>query len=405
LTTEDTGRPGQLPLLLLMPIMAFVFMVYLNIGLAMPVLPLHVHQDLGFDTFVVGLVAGAPFAVALFSRLLAGRCTDRWGGREAVVLGLTMAVASGGFYLLSMVFSRDRLLSVGILVLGRLLLGAAESFIITGALSWGMGLLGSNRSGQVIAWLGTAIYAAYAVGAPLGSLLYHHYSFTAIALVTTFLPVATFPLVLSLPKADPDQGEHVPLATVLKQVWQPGAALALSGVGFGAITTFVSLLYVTRGWGSAWLSLTAMSVAYMAGRGLLGHLPDRLGGARVAVVSILIQAFGLFLVWSAPWSSLALSGVITSGLGYSMVYPGLGTEIVRRTSKQGRGTAMGTFTAFFDLSMGISAPTLGWMAGKMGLTSVFLSSGLLSLVAAAMTFYLWRSQAPVVDQPKSAFVT
>jgi hypothetical protein len=46
----------------LLPIIALVFIAYLVIGIAMPVLPLHVHQGLGLSTFVVGLVAGSQFA-------------------------------------------------------------------------------------------------------------------------------------------------------------------------------------------------------------------------------------------------------------------------------------------------------------------------------------------------------
>ena len=54
-----------------MPIMAVVFIAYLVIGLAMPVLPLHVHLDLGLSTFVVGLVSGSQFAASFFSRMWA----------------------------------------------------------------------------------------------------------------------------------------------------------------------------------------------------------------------------------------------------------------------------------------------------------------------------------------------
>jgi hypothetical protein len=39
--------------------MALVFVVFGLTGLAMPVLPLHVHHGLGFSTFVVGVVTGA----------------------------------------------------------------------------------------------------------------------------------------------------------------------------------------------------------------------------------------------------------------------------------------------------------------------------------------------------------
>ena len=39
----------------LLPIMPIVFLAYLMIGFAMPVLPLHVHQGLGLGMFLVGL--------------------------------------------------------------------------------------------------------------------------------------------------------------------------------------------------------------------------------------------------------------------------------------------------------------------------------------------------------------
>jgi hypothetical protein len=39
--------------------MAAVFIAFIVIGLAIPVLPLHVHRGLGLGTFLVGLVAGS----------------------------------------------------------------------------------------------------------------------------------------------------------------------------------------------------------------------------------------------------------------------------------------------------------------------------------------------------------
>jgi hypothetical protein len=46
----------------LLPIMGVVFVAFLVIGIAMPVLPLHVHDGLGLGTLTVGLVAGSQFA-------------------------------------------------------------------------------------------------------------------------------------------------------------------------------------------------------------------------------------------------------------------------------------------------------------------------------------------------------
>ena len=79
-----------------------VFSAFFVIGMALPVLPLHVHQRLGMSPFVVGLVASSQFAAALLSRLWAGRITDTHGAKRAVLMGLIAAVAGAVFYLISL---------------------------------------------------------------------------------------------------------------------------------------------------------------------------------------------------------------------------------------------------------------------------------------------------------------
>src|SRR3954466_4198597 len=120
----------------LLPIMAVVSIAFLIIGVALPVLPLHVHHGLGLSTFVVGLVTGSQFAASLLSRVWAGRFADRRGAKRAVVAGLMTANVAGLLYLLSLAFTSTPWLSVSILLAGRALLGGAESFIITGAAAW-----------------------------------------------------------------------------------------------------------------------------------------------------------------------------------------------------------------------------------------------------------------------------
>ena len=173
----------------LLPLMAVVLVVFLITGIAMPVLPLHVHQGLGLGTFVVGLVSGSQFAAALVSRIWSGHFADSRGSKHAVMVGLVAAAASGLLYMLSLRFTASPATSVSILLAGRALLGGAESFIITGALSWGLALVATQNAGKVIAWIGTALYAAFAVGAPAGGALYARYGFMAIAIATTLVPL------------------------------------------------------------------------------------------------------------------------------------------------------------------------------------------------------------------------
>jgi MFS family permease len=114
---------------------------------------------------------------------------------------------------------------------------------------------------------------------------------------------------------------------------------ALSSVGFGAITTFIVLLFAQHG-GLGLARFTVVSITFMAGRLIFGHLPDRIGGARVALICVLIEAAGQALIWLAPWSTLALLGTAVSGFVYSLVYPGFGVEAVGHAPPQSRGLAM-----------------------------------------------------------------
>src|SRR6266571_5082200 len=334
----DIQRTAQGSVADLLPIMGTVFVAFLVIGVAMPVLPLHVHQGLGLSTFVVGLVAGSQFAASLVSRVWAGRHADSRGAKHAVVTGLIVSALAGLLYLLSLRFVSEPAISVTILLLGRALLGAGESFIITGAQSWGLVLGGPQNTGKVLAWMGTAMYAAFALGAPVGTTLYGSHGFTAIALATTLAPLATLLLVARLRRVAP------------------------TARGRPAFSKF--------------------AVAFIFARVVFGHLADRIGGAKVALVSVLIEAAGQALIWLAPWSALALIGAALTGFGYALAYPGFGVEAVRRAPPQSRGLAMGAYTAFLDVTLALASPALGLIAGAAGLGAVFLASTLVVLCAA-----------------------
>jgi predicted MFS family arabinose efflux permease len=377
----------------LAPVMAVVLVAYLIIGLAMPVLPLYVHQELGLSTFMVGVAAGVEFASALLSRFWAGRYADTKGAKQAIVVGLAMGVGAGLFYLLSIRFFSAPAAAIAILLVGRVFLGGCESFVITGALSLGLGLGGPGNAGKVIAWVGTALWAAYAAGAPAGTGLYAHYGFASIAIATTLLPLLA--LLLVIPLRDlPVSGHASPsIRRVLRAVSVPGLGMALTAVGFGTISTFGALLFAERGWSSAWIALTALGVAFILGRLLFGHLPDKIGGARVALVCVFIEAAGLAMIWLAPSAEVVFVGAAITGVGYSLVYPGFGVEAVRLAPPEAKGLAMGAFTAFLDLSLGIANPSLGLLATRAGLDSVLLVSTLVVLSAAGIAVRLLRARA------------
>jgi MFS family permease len=373
LSTPST--PAQSVAVTLLPIMTAVLAGFVVIGAALPVLPLHVNRNLGFGTLVVGLVAGAQFAASVATRIWSGSYSDAYGGKRSVLLGLVAAVVAGLLYLLSLVFADSPTISVVILLIGRAVLGGAESFIITGGVSWGLAMVDSSHAGKVIAWVGTAMFAALAFSGPLGTMLFAAHGFAAIGLMTALLPLALLLVLLRAP--NPPRVSVRMKSTfrdVIGAVWLPGLGAALSSIGYCAILAFSSLLYADHGWRPVWLAFTAFGAALIVARLIFGHLPDKLGGAKIASVFVLVQSAGLTLMGFARDAVTASAGAALAGLGYSLVYPGLGVEAVRGTSAESRGLAMGIYTVFLDIAMAVGSPALGWIAEHEGLSAAFLVS-------------------------------
>ena len=96
---------------------------------------------------------------------------------------------------------------------------------------------------------------------------------------------------------------------------------------------------------------------------------------------MLVESLGLILLWRAhsPWMALAAAAL--AGFGFSLVFPALGVEAVKRVPEQNRGTALGVFTAFADVSFFLVGPVAGAVIGIYGYASVFLFA-LVSVVTA-----------------------
>lgn len=354
----------------LAPICGVVFLEFLAMGLPLPVLPIHVHTSLGLGSFLVGLAIGAQSWATLFSRHAAGARSDRRGPRDATTLGLGLSALAGVTYALSAALP-STLASFAVLLAGRALLGIGESLVITGALSWGVGLAGRERSGAVMSWVGIAMYGALAVGAPLGTWLHEDHGFVGMSLAAALAPLAALALVPLAPAVAPVGGARISFNRVMGLIWLPGIGLALGALGFGAIAAFSTLRFGEAGWSRAALAMTAFGGAYVLARLALGRLPDRLGGARVALGSAAVAMVGQLGMWLATSAEAAIASAALTGLGFSLAFPSFGVEAMRRVPPHNRGVALGAYTACFDVTMGVGVPLLGAVAGGSGYSAAF----------------------------------
>lgn len=382
--TAATAVPSQRVLLRFAPAVLIVFLGYLTIGMPLAALPLYVHDRLGFDTLTVGITIGTQSLVTFMTRPMAGNLCDRRGAKPVLLLGGGCSVFAGLLYLFSTAGSVGAVTALGAILVARIILGVGESLFITGSLAWSIGIAGPRHTGKVMVWVGIGMYGAVAAGAPLGIwLMTRAGGFVAVALATIiFSLLATFIGVLIVPFA-PHRGNRLPFISVAARVAPYGAGLTLATVGFGAIAAFAALDFQSRGWSGAGFVLGGFGGAYLIARFIVGHFPDRFGGARVALLSLIIESCGQVMLWLAPMPAMAFAGAIMTGAGFSLVFPSFGIEAVKRVPPTNRGAALGAYAAFFDLGFAVAGPVTGLVAGAFGYPAVF-AVGALSAIAALL---------------------
>ncbi|PSM31566.1 MFS transporter [Haliangium sp. UPWRP_2] len=354
----------------LTPLCLMVFTEFLAMGLPLPVLPIRVHEALGFGSFFVGLALGAQSWITLLSRHTAGTRSDQRGPRHAMMWGLALSALAGLISALSTAVLQPSW-SLLVLLLGRGLLGLGESLVITSALAWGVTLAGRERSGSVMAWVGIAMYGALAVGAPIGTALDARFGFVGLSLFAAAAPLSGLAGMPLAKAVQPVGGVRLPFYQVSRLIWLPGAGLSLCALGFGAIAAFATLFFHAEGFAHAALAMSAFGAAYVLARLLFAGLPDRFGGAKVAAGSAVVATLGQLGMCLSTTGSMAVAAAALTGLGFSLAFPSFGVEAIRRVPPQNRGVALGAYAACFDATMGLGVPALGMVVAGFGYRAAF----------------------------------
>ena len=388
------AQPAPAPLCRPAPgIIAALFCGYLAVGLPLPVIPLFIHDRLGFGSLVVGLVIGVQFLATVLTRGYAGRLTDHHGGKRAALQGAAVCALGGLLYLISAMPGLSPGVSLAIIVTGRLAAGFGESQFVTGCVSWSIASVGPQRAGMSMSWTGIAMFAALAIGAPIGMMLYQRYGLQTAMIACIGAPLVGAVVAFREVSYTSPSGQRLPFTKVIGQIWREGLGLMLQGVGLSGLTAFASLYFAARNWGQAGLVMTAFGIGFILVRVVLGGLPDKISGYRVALWSLTVEAIGQTMLWFAPHEIVALAGALVTGLGCALVFPALGVEALKRVPPANRGSAMGAFVAFLDTAFGISGPAAGIIAGQFGYGAVYVFGAACALLGAGLVLTARNSRA------------
>jgi len=349
----------------------------LAVGATLPVLPRYVRGPIGSTDLAVGVVTGAFAFTGLAFRPLAGHLADARGRRITVILGALLSAIAGLLYFVPA--------GVPGLIVARLFLGAGEGMVFTAGSTWVVDLAPPERRGRLIGLYGLSIWSGLSLGPPIGELLLRASSFEMVWAFAAGAPLLGAVIATRIPERfapRPRPEKRAPL--ISREALRPGLALALAVVGFAAVAAFLVLHLTEQGIGYGAETFTAFAVTVVLVRLVGGDLPDRVGPVPCALGAALVEAAGLTLIGLAQSAPVATAGAVVMGGAYSTLYPALALIVVRQVPEERRGVALGTFTASFDLGVGLGSPLVGIFASIGGYSAAFFGAAACALGAAAV---------------------
>jgi len=344
-------------------VFASALLAFLAVGCVLPVLPRYVHGPLAAGDVWVGVVTGAFAFTAVVGRPVAGRLADRRGRRAVVIGGALLVGLAGILYFVPA--------GVPGLLVARLVLGAGEGAVFTAGATWVVDLAPAARRGQAIGMFGLAVWGALSAGPLIGEGLFSAGGYSLVWAFAAVSPLVGALVALRQPGGGPAAAPPARRPLVPREVLRPGSALALANVGYAALAGFIVLDLNRLGIGHGAGVFTAFAAAVVGTRLLLGRLPDRFGGRASAIAAGIAEAAGLALIAAAGSLAVAVAGAIVMGMGFSTLFPSLALIVVNRAGEDRRGGALGVFTAFFDIGVGLGGPLTGAIAALGGYPAAF----------------------------------
>jgi MFS family permease len=366
----------------------FTFVAYLVVGMPLAVLPPFVHGVLQYSSVLAGLSVSVQYLATVITRAPVGRMTDTVGPKKIVLFGLGLCAVSGLFTTAGALCEARPAISLTLLLIGRLFLGAGESGVGTGAIGWAIGRVGPIHSARIISWNGVATFAGIAIGAPLAVTIQSVSAFWLIGLVMAAAALLVLPFAAAGPVTHLVRGVQIPMRSVLGRVLPHGVALSLGSLGFGIIASFITLFFASRHWGHAAIALSAFGSFFIVSRLLFVSSIARQGGLRVACISFAGEACGLLVLGLSTGPVFAILGAALTGFGFALVFPSLGVEAFQRVPSSSRGAALGVFSVFLDVALGATGPLAGLLVGAYGYPSIFLIAAVAAVMGVGITVAL-----------------
>lgn len=376
---------------------AAVGVAMIGLGIIWPVVPVYA-VELGATGFQVGLII-AVFNVARTAlNPFSGRLSDRWGRKPFILLGLFLYAVVSVFYVMAT--------RVESLILVRLIHGFTSVLVIPVAMALTGDIAPRHRLGLYMGTLNMAVMLGFAIGPVLGGSIREYFGMAAAFYTMGGLALATLiGVTVFLPKdsrrkESRDNQTVAPFSALLKHRVVQGLFLLrlFIAVGQGSVYTFLPILALRMQISSSQVGLILgvnIFVIVLLQR-ICGSIADRVDPRTMIIGGTLLSALAVLGMPFVDGFLMVLILNIVMGLGNGIAMPG-GFVITGQLGRSlGMGSVMGYTDAGWSLGMIVSPIISGIIMDQLGVPSVFLTGGALTIVGTVVVLYFLRAYTPSI---------
>ena len=344
-------------------------------GVLNALMPTFVVDEIGGTEATAGTVMGVLAFSALLSRPFFGRMADRHGARRILIVGALVSAASMAILL---VLSP----SLPAAILSRLVLGAGGAAMFTGTTMRSLELAPPDRQSQAASFVLISVHVGLGLGPILGFWVLGRFGYDQLWVAVAVLAMLSAGVALLLtPTPTPSLPGTGRPPLIHRNALLPGVVTLFGVFAFNGFLTFASLYGREVGVGDIALIFTALSGTIIVVRLFAGGVPDRVGpivagsGALVVtIVAALVVAF-----WANPTGLFV--GAVLLAIGLSLQSPSFIPLAVTGVPDGERGSAMATFTGFYDIANALVGPILGLIVAGVGFQAAFSFTAVMAFIA------------------------
>jgi len=370
------------------------FLVAINFYLLMIVVSEYAMNRFNAPSSQAGFAASIFIIGALAARLLAGKWFARIGYKKMLCIGIIATVI--------MTLTYFRANSISLLLVVRLLHGAAFGIVATAAATIVADIIPKEKAGEGIGYFSLSQTLATAIGPFLGMFLSRHGSYSMIFAVSAIASASSLVIApflslrkIELTKEQMNSIKGFKLSNFVEFKVVPISTISLLiYLCYSSIVTFLTVYAKTINLiDAAGFFFIVYAIAVLITRPFVGRMFDSKGENSIMYPAILIFAIGMFLLSQSYYGYILLLAAAFIGLGFGAIQSSAQTIAVKITPPHRLGLANSTYFMFSDIGMGIGPVLVGFIIPFLNYRGMYTVVAIIAFLCIFLYFLLHGRKA------------